>query len=307
MPNVFSIRHVAIEDLGILEDIFTARGWSYRYHEAGTQDWATLNPLADDLVVVLGGAIAVYDTHLYPFITDELKFLEQRLAARKPTLGICLSAQMIAQALGARVYPAAFKEVGWSPLQLKVPGHTSPCKWRSAEHAFIIHWHGDTFVLPDNAVLLASTGSCPHQVFIWNDVVLAFQCLPEGQIRDLENWFIGHAVEIATTPGVNARPLGTDTLKYGPALEKYGRLCFEDWLISLKIGQQEFPWGGIDALFYVTRLGAKRACGNASDGAANSSHKKARLVKRSITAATRHDGDECHYARHLRQLRTDLF
>ena len=122
MPNVLSIRHVAFEDLGILEDIFTARGWSYRYHEAGTQDWATLNPLADDLVVVLGGAIAVYDTHLYPFITDELKFLEQRLAARKPTLGICLSAQMIAQALGARVYPAAFKEVGWSPLQLKVPG-----------------------------------------------------------------------------------------------------------------------------------------------------------------------------------------
>ena len=100
----------------------------------------------------------------------------------------------------------------------------------------MFHWNGDTFVLPDNAVLLASTGSYPHQVFIWNDVVLAFQCLPEGRIRDLENWFIGHAVEIATTPGVNARPLGTDTLKYGPALEKYGRLCLEEWLTSLKIG-----------------------------------------------------------------------
>jgi GMP synthase (glutamine-hydrolysing) len=235
VPNVLAIRHVAFEDLGILEDIFTARGWSYRYHEAGTQSWATLDPLSDDLVVVLGGPVAVYDAHLYPFITEELKFLEQRLAARKATLGLCLGAQLIAKALGARVYPAAVKEIGWSPLQLKGPGHTSPCKWFSAEYAFMFHWHGDTFDLPDDAVLLASTGNCPNQVFVWNDVVLAFQCHPEVRARDLENWFIGHAVEIAATPGVNARLLREDTRRYGPALEKQGRLCFEEWLNSLKI------------------------------------------------------------------------
>jgi len=235
LPNILAIRHVAFEDLGILEDIFKARGWSYRYHEAGTDAWDTLDPLADDLVVVLGGPISVYDDELYPLIAQELKFLERRLAARKPTLGLCLGAQMIAAALGAKVYPAPVKEIGWSPLQLSGAGHTSPCKWFSADQAFMFHWHGDTFDLPDDAVLLASTGSCLNQAFVWNDVVLAFQCHPEVRARDLEKWFIGHAVEIAATPGVNARLLRDDTRRYGPALEKQGRRCFDEWLDAINI------------------------------------------------------------------------
>ena len=236
MPTVTAIRHVAFEDLGILTDVFQARGWSYRYIEAGTADWATLDPLVDDLVVVLGGPIAVYDNALYPFIDHELKYLERRMAARKPTLGLCLGAQMVAAALGAKVYPAAVKEVGWSPLQLSGAGYTSPCRWFAPEKTFMFHWHGDTFDLPDDAVLLASTESCAHQAFIWNDVVLAFQCHPEVRARELENWLIGHAVEIATTPGVHVKPLRADTKRYGATLEKQGRLCFDEWFDSLKIG-----------------------------------------------------------------------
>jgi GMP synthase (glutamine-hydrolysing) len=235
VPTVTAIRHVAFEDLGILADIFQARGWSYRYVEAGTVDWQSLDPLADDVVVVLGGPIAVYDGADYPFISQELKFLERRLAARKPTLGLCLGAQMIAAALGARVYPGETKEIGWSPLQLSGAGYTSPCRWFAADQTFMFHWHGDTFDLPDDAVLLASTAACAHQAFIWNDVVLAFQCHPEVRAHDLENWLIGHAVEIAMTPGVNTKLLRSDTRRYGAALEKQGRLCFDEWLNSLKL------------------------------------------------------------------------
>ncbi|MBL8645268.1 MAG: glutamine amidotransferase [Rhodospirillaceae bacterium] len=235
MPTVTAIRHVAFEDLGTLEDIFAARGWTWRYVEAGTVDWAGLNPLADDLVVVLGGPVAVYDGADYPFIARELDFLRERLAKKRPTLGLCLGAQMIAAALGARVYPGPVKEIGWSPLQIVGLGQTSPVKHLSAENSFMFHWHGDTFDLPDDAVLLASTEGCAHQAFIWNDVVLAFQCHPEVRARDLEKWFIGHAAELNATPGVNAKLLRADTQRYGAALEKQARLCFEAWLDTLKL------------------------------------------------------------------------
>jgi len=236
VTTVAAIRHLAFEDLGTLEDVFAARGWAYRYIEAGTVDWAKLDPLADDLVVVLGGPISVYSANDYPFITNEIEFLKKRLAQQKPTLGICLGAQMIAAALGSKVYPGAVKEIGWSPLQITGPGQTSPCKYLSAEHSFMFHWHGDTFDLPDDAVLLASTDGCPNQAFVWNDTVLAFQCHPEVRARDLEKWFIGHAVELATASGSNARILRDDTQRYGAALEVQARLCFDAWLDTLKLG-----------------------------------------------------------------------
>jgi GMP synthase (glutamine-hydrolysing) len=235
VTTVTAIRHVAFEDLGTLDDVFAARGWKTRTIDAGTVAWATLDPLADDLVVVLGGPISVYDHDLYPFITHELDYLRKRLTAKKPTLGLCLGAQMIAAALGARVYPASVKEIGWSSLQIVGAGHTSPVRHLAADKTIMFHWHGDTFDLPEGAVLLASTDGCANQAFLWNDVVLAFQCHPEVKAAALENWFIGHAAELAATPGVNAKILRNDTKRYGAALEVAARACFDEWLNTLKI------------------------------------------------------------------------
>ncbi len=235
VTTVAVIRHVAFEDLGTLEDIFKARKWDYRYVEAGTVDWATLDPLGDDLVVVLGGPISVYDTEDYPFIAHEIAFLQKRLAHKKPTLGICLGSQMIAAALGARVYPAGLKEIGWSPLKIVGAGQASALTHLSAEKTFMFHWHGDTFDLPDDAVLLASTDACTNQAFIWHDTVLALQFHPEVRAADLENWLIGHAAELNATPGVNARILRGDTQRYGAALAVQAQLCFNAWLDSLKL------------------------------------------------------------------------
>ncbi|MBL8628337.1 MAG: glutamine amidotransferase [Rhodospirillaceae bacterium] len=238
MTTVLAIRHVAFEDLGTLGDIFATRKWTHRYVEAGTVDWSALDPLADDLVVVLGGPIGVYEADDYPFLSKEIEFLKKRLAAEKPTLGLCLGSQLIAAALGAAVYPAGVKEIGWMPLQIVGVGQASPLKHLSAEQTFMFHWHGDTFDLPDDALLLASTEACKNQAFIWHDTVLALQCHPEVRARDLENWFIGHAAELSATPGINARILRGDTQRYGPALERQARLCFGAWLDSLKLGSR---------------------------------------------------------------------
>jgi len=231
--NVAVIRHVAFEDLGILAALFAARNWNVTYIEAPVADWDAVDLLAPDLLVVLGGPIGVYEDDLYPFLKQEVAGLERRLKADKPTLGICLGAQLIAAALGARVYPNREKEVGWSPLILSAAGYKSPVRHLGSEFTFMFHWHGDTFDLPKDAALLAGTGVCFHQIFSWGRNTLAFQCHPEVIARDLEKWFVGHAVEIAATQGAHVKSLRADTKRYAANLEQQARLCFTEWLDSL--------------------------------------------------------------------------
>src|ERR1700693_2844202 len=103
--SCLAVRHVAFEDLGLLGPLVAARGYDVRYHDAGIDRFDGETLIAPDLVVVLGGPIGVYEAETYPFITDETAAFAARLAANKPILGICLGAQMMAAALGARVAP----------------------------------------------------------------------------------------------------------------------------------------------------------------------------------------------------------
>jgi len=130
-----------------------------------------------DLVVVLGGPIGAYEQEDYPFIADEIAILRARVAANRPTLAICLGAQILAQALGARVY-AGTKEIGWAPLKLTEAGQRSVLRDIGRDATPVLHWHGDTFDLPDGADRLASTPECANQAFSLG-ATLAVQFHPE--------------------------------------------------------------------------------------------------------------------------------
>lgn len=106
------IRHVPFEDLGTFEGVLAGRGYTVAYREAGVDDLAAIDPTEPDLLIVLGGPIGAYEEAEYPFVMDEVRLLERRLAVDRPTLGICLGAQMMARALGARVYPGGRQEIG---------------------------------------------------------------------------------------------------------------------------------------------------------------------------------------------------
>ena len=97
--TVYAIQHLAFEDLGSLEDIFYQLGFRVRYFEAGVDD---LKPALnyEGLTIILGGPIGVYETEDYPFLIEEIEGLKQRLNANKPTIGICLGAQLIAHEIG---------------------------------------------------------------------------------------------------------------------------------------------------------------------------------------------------------------
>ena len=111
MKTLVAIRHVAFEDLGAFEPVFRDAGYAIRYCDMGLDNPADIDP-ASSILVVLGGPIGAYEDDKYPFILGELRLLERRIAAAYPTLGICLGAQLIARALGARVYPGPAKEIG---------------------------------------------------------------------------------------------------------------------------------------------------------------------------------------------------
>lgn len=233
MASVSVLRHIAFEDLGTLDDLFSELGWTVEYIEAPTADWVDFDPLGPDLLVILGGPISVNDEQSYPFLGPEIVSIKQRLEVDRPTLGICLGAQLIARALGAKVFPADKKEIGWKPLSELGLGQVFPIRHLSAPQCSMFHWHGDSFDLPVGAVLLAGTEACPHQVFSWGRATLAFQCHPEVRARDLEKWFVGHAVEINTTSGTSLSKLRADTRRYAAGLERGGRVFFEWWLSEL--------------------------------------------------------------------------
>jgi GMP synthase (glutamine-hydrolysing) len=223
-----AIRHVVFEDLGALAGVLDARGFATDYLEAGRDD---LTAAGDpDLLVVLGGPIGAYEDEAYPFVSEEARLIARRLDARKPTLGICLGAQLMARALGARVYPSGLKEIGWGRIDLTPAGRASPLAPLGDPTERVLHWHGDTFDLPGGATLLASTGACANQAFAIGDFALALQFHIEVETANLARWFIGHAVEIAAAKSAPLSALRADTARYGPALERTGAACLETWL-----------------------------------------------------------------------------
>jgi GMP synthase (glutamine-hydrolysing) len=155
---------------------------------------------ADVPLIVMGGAMGVGDIGdpAYPYLAGEIALLRDRLAADAPVLGVCLGAQLLAHAAGARVYPNSrpgpaggppvrVYEVGWGPVDFLGVDH-EPALAGLAAREPMLHWHGDTYDLPPGAVLLASTPACPNQAFRLGARAFALQFHPELDPPTIEDW-----------------------------------------------------------------------------------------------------------------------
>lgn len=229
MKTCIAIRHVAFEDLDLLEPVLRQRGFEITIIDAALGGLDDLDPLACDLLVLLGGPIGVYDHGDFPFLTDEIELVRRRLDADRPTLGLCLGSQIMAAALGARVFANPNgKEIGWSSLSLTPEAAATPLALLG--RAPVLHWHGDTFDLPHGAIRLASTPRTPNQAFAIGQCGLALQFHVEASIRGLERWYVGHVGEISATDGVSVTGLRVAAQTEGAAMQGIGPAMFGAWL-----------------------------------------------------------------------------
>lgn len=170
--RVHVLQHVAFEGLGSIAewlDVQQARVSCTAFFEPHWQ----LPPVDSfDLLIALGGPMSVNDEAELPWLSAEKAFVAQSIAAGKAVLGICLGAQLIASAQGAKVYPGPNKEIGWWPLQgLSVSAE----QFAFPLQLDVFHWHGETFDLPSGAVHLARSEGCAHQAFQLGARVLGLQ------------------------------------------------------------------------------------------------------------------------------------
>lgn len=166
------LQHVPFEGPGSIEPALRAAGYEIS-HTRIFKSAVLPEPDDIDLLVVMGGPMSVHDENEFPWLAPEKKFIRNLIESGKPVLGICLGAQLIASAMGARVYKNPVKEIGWFPVQ----GVTSA---GSASFSFppsmeVFHWHGETFDLPTGAVRLAGSEGCENQAFQIGGSVIGLQ------------------------------------------------------------------------------------------------------------------------------------
>jgi GMP synthase-like glutamine amidotransferase len=166
-------QHVAFEGLGAIEDWLLARGHTLthtRFH-AGETAPATVDGF--DWLIVMGGPMNIYQYRDHPWLRAEKRVIRDAVAANKRVLGVCLGAQLIADAMGGKVYQNAEREIGWFPVTAVPEGAGSPFAF--PKDAVVFHWHGDTFSLPPGGVWLARSKACEHQAFAMGARVLGLQ------------------------------------------------------------------------------------------------------------------------------------
>jgi GMP synthase (glutamine-hydrolysing) len=240
MRRALVLKHVPHEGPGRIAGALERAGFVHEVRELSRGDAVPETLAGFDALIVMGGPMGVSDAggSRYPFLARELRLLERALAEDFPTLGVCLGAQLLAHAAGARVYPATIgdppvglREVGWGAVHFVADASSKALLAGLHPAETVFHWHGDTFDLPAGAHLLASTLPCKNQMFRAGRRLYGIQFHVEVEPSDIAAWLSLDAdyVRGALGPEGRARVLD-DTERYMPRYRESGDRLLDNLL-----------------------------------------------------------------------------
>lgn len=223
-------RHTAFSDPAHLGMVLRAHGFSLTQIDTYCDDFSGFDPLKPDLLLVMGGSPGVYQADLFPFLKEEIKVIEKRLAADRPVIGICLGAQLMAAALGARVYKGEQgRERGWHEITVNGQGMLSPVCVYDRQYTRVMQSHGDTFDLPRGATLLAGSALYPHQIFSYGRASFAFQPHIEMSAKLHKAWEVDSAYAVHEGR-IDLPTMREEAAKYLPTLNRQTEKFVESWI-----------------------------------------------------------------------------
>jgi GMP synthase (glutamine-hydrolysing) len=230
--NVLVLQHIACEPPGVYEDVLVERGSTIHRVELDEGE-----PLPDwrefDAIVAMGGPMSVNDEDELPWLRAEKAAIAEAVRGGTPFFGACLGVQLLAVSLGGEVAPGHAPEVGLLPVFLTDAAATDPVFADLPRELLTLQWHGDTFSLPDGAVLLASSPAYPNQAFRWGRSAYGVQFHLELSREMAEEWtrVPAYAEALARVLGAGSETGLVDELDaHAHELRDHGRRLFERWL-----------------------------------------------------------------------------
>lgn len=234
MRKLLVFKHVASEPLGTLDPLFRGAGFRIRYVNFERRPEHAIDVERYDGLVVLGGPMAADETDAYPHLLAEREAIRTAIARETPVLGICLGAQLIAAALGARTLRGAATEKGWSEVEPTEDGRSDPLLRYLEAGKPVFQWHDDTFSLPDPAVHLARSAACEHQAFRVGDSAYGLQFHLEADRALIERWVHRWSeAQRPAEPGAaeSARErIAHDTERYIACAAQVGEALFSEFI-----------------------------------------------------------------------------
>jgi len=230
MKTALALRHTSYVDVDLVGAWLRDRGYALTTRDVPAQFDADAIARAD-VLVILGGNMGVYETAAHPWLVPEMAAIAARLAEKRPTLGLCLGAQLMAAALGARVRKgAAGQEIGWRELTLTEAGAQSPLAPLGGMR--VMQWHGDTFDLPAGALHLAASATYANQAFSAGPHALALQFHLETTPEGLELWLADHDHPELAPLGLTADALRDQARAAFPPLRAKALAALDAWANS---------------------------------------------------------------------------
>ena len=225
MNPVFILRHVAHESAGTLETFLTQAGLPIEYVDLFQHVPPTLPLDRAAGLVVMGGPMNVDEVDRYPFLAADVTWIRQAVSRSLPVLGICLGSQLLAKALGSRVYPNGVKEIGWYRLRILPAASDDALLAGSASTGTVFQWHGDTFDLPDGAVHLAESDQCKHQAFRYGPCAWGLQFHVEVTREMVVDWLNepDNRAELAGLDYIDPNEITAALPRESPAMERLGQ------------------------------------------------------------------------------------